>query len=207
MYPGATLYDKIINSHRIMSFNDIDGPGEAMLLYIDRTVLNEYTSPQAFSGLRAKNRSVWRPEAALAVVDHVNSTAPDRGGRVKDPEAQRQIDYFAQNGHDFGIEMYDVLHPRQGIEHVVLPELGWVLPGMVIAAGDSHTTTYGAFGSIGFGIGTSDIEHLLATQTLRYTRLKTMRITIAGALLCRSCSSRSFSVLCLRHLAQQTARS
>ena len=177
-----TLYDKIIDSHRVMPLNDIRGPGEQLLLYIDRTVLNEYTSPQAFSGLRDAGREVWRPEAALGVVDHVNSTAPARTAAAPDEDAQRQIDYFARNGRDFGIEMYDVLHPRQGIEHVVLPELGWVVPGLVIAAGDSHTTTYGAFGSVGFGIGTSDIEHLLATQTLPYTRLKSMRVTIDGAL-------------------------
>lgn len=176
-----TLYDKIIDRHRVMPLNDIEGPGEQLLLYVDRTVLNEYTSPQAFSGLREAGRTVWRPEAALGVVDHVNSTAPDRTAAAPDEGAQRQIDYFARNGRDFGIEMYDVLHPRQGIEHVVLPELGWVAPGLVIAAGDSHTTTYGAFGSVGFGIGTSDIEHLLATQTLPYTRLKSMRVTIDGA--------------------------
>jgi 3-isopropylmalate/(R)-2-methylmalate dehydratase large subunit len=177
-----TLYDKIIDHHRVETLNGMSGPGERLLLYVDRTVLNEYTSPQAFSGLRAANRRVWRPEAVLGVVDHVNSTAPDRGWGVDDPDAQRQIDYFARNGRDFGIEMYDILHPRQGIEHVVLPELGWVLPGLVIAAGDSHTTTYGAFGAVGFGIGTSDIEHLLATQTLPYTRLRSMRVHVSGGL-------------------------
>ncbi len=177
-----TLYDKIIDRHKILSLDDRDGPGAQVLLYIDRTVLNEYTSPQAFAGLRAAGRTVWRPEAALGVVDHVNSTAPDRGGPVADGRAQRQIEYFAQNGRDFGIEIFDILDPRQGIEHVVLPELGWVLPGAVIAAGDSHTTTYGAYGAVGFGIGTSDIEHLLATQTLPYTRLKRMRATVQGRL-------------------------
>ncbi len=182
MAPARTLYDKIIDHHRVRSLNDVTGPGEALLLYVDRTVLNEYTSPQAFSGLRAAGRTLWRPAAALGVVDHVNSTAPDRTGSSDDPGARRQIEYFAQNGRDFGVEMYDVLHPSQGIEHVVLPDLGWVLPGLVIAAGDSHTTTYGAFGAVGFGIGTSDIEHLLATQCLVHHRLKTMRITIDGAL-------------------------
>jgi 3-isopropylmalate/(R)-2-methylmalate dehydratase large subunit len=118
----------------------------------------------------------------LGVVDHVNSTAPGRGPRSADPEAQRQIDYMIRNGSEFGIEVFDVLDPRQGIEHVVLPERGWALPGLVIAAGDSHTTTYGAFGAVGFGIGTSDIEHLLATQTLPYVRLKSMRVTLTGAL-------------------------
>lgn len=178
-----TLYDKIIDRHRVMSIGTGgDAAGDRLLLYVDRTVLNEYTSPQAFSGLREADRKVWRPEAALGVVDHVNSTAADRTNEVEDQGAQGQIDYFARNGRDFGIEMFDVLDPRQGIEHVVLPEMGWVLPGMVIAAGDSHTTTYGAFGTVGFGIGTSDIEHLLATQTLPYTCLKRMRARFEGPL-------------------------
>jgi 3-isopropylmalate/(R)-2-methylmalate dehydratase large subunit len=177
-----TLYDKIVDRHKIQALDDRDGPGSQLLLYVDRTVLNEYTSPQAFTGLRDAGRAVWRAEAALGVVDHVNSTAPDRAGPVDDLHAQRQIEYFAENGRDFGIEMFDVLDPRQGIEHVVLPELGFVLPGLVIAAGDSHTATYGAFGTVGFGIGTSDIEHLLATQTVIYKRLKTMRATVVGDL-------------------------
>ena len=177
-----TLYDKIIDRHRVTALNDVEGPGEVLLLYVDRTVLNEYTSPQAFSGLRDARRTVWRPHAALGVVDHVNSTAPNRGRVECDSDAQRQIDYFLRNGEDFGIEIFDVLDPRQGIEHVVLPDLGIVLPGMVIAAGDSHTTTYGAFGSVGFGIGTSDIEHLLATQCLIYRRLQSMRVQVDGRL-------------------------
>ena len=110
-----TLYDKIVDRHKIRALDDRDGPGSQLLLYVDRTVLNEYTSPQAFTGLRDAGRDVWRPEAALGVVDHVNSTAPDRGGAVEDANAQRQIDYFAENGRDFGIEMFDVLDPRQGI--------------------------------------------------------------------------------------------
>jgi 3-isopropylmalate/(R)-2-methylmalate dehydratase large subunit len=181
MASARTLYDKIIDRHKVVTL-DGSATDETILLYIDRTVLNEYTSPQAFSGLREAGRAVWRPQAALGVVDHVNSTAPDRSNRVTDTSAQNQIDYFARNGRDFGIEMFDVLDRRQGIEHVVLPELGWVMPGMVIAAGDSHTATYGAFGTVSFGIGTSDIEHLLATQTLPYKRLKPMRATVRGAL-------------------------
>lgn len=182
MSSPQTLYDKIIDSHRIRSLNDVTGPGEEMLLYIDRTVLNEYTSPQAFSGLRDAGRSVRCPDAALGVVDHVNSTDPDRKFKAADDEARKQIDYFLTNGREFGIEIFDIFDPRQGIEHVVLPELGWALPGMVIAAGDSHTSTYGAFGGVGFGIGTSDIEHLLATQTLKYKRLKNMRVRFEGKL-------------------------
>ncbi len=156
--------------------------GRQLLLYIDRTVLNEYTSPQAFTALRGAARRVWRPDAALAVVDHVNPTAARRVREMADSGGQRQADYFAENCRDFGIELYDILHPLQGIEHVVMTETGRVLPGMAIAAGDSHTTTYGAFGALGFGIGTSDIEHYLATQTVIYRRLKSMSVEVRGAL-------------------------
>jgi len=182
MSSPKTLYDKIVDEHRILSFDESSEAGERLLLYIDRTVLNEYTSPQAFSGLRAAGRTPWRPAASLGVVDHVNSTNPDPGAGALDDGARRQIEYLSENGRDFGIEIFDLFDPRQGIEHVVMPELGMVLPGMVIAAGDSHSTTYGAFGVVGFGIGTSDIEHLLATQTLVYRRLKTMRVAVDGRL-------------------------
>lgn len=176
---AKTLYDKLVDSHTIRT---LDPTGRQVLLYIDRTVLNEYTSPQAFTGLRQAERNVWRPEAALGTVDHVNPTAARRTSLMPDPGAARQASYFAENCRDFGIELFDVLHPLQGIEHVVMTEIGSVLPGMVIAAGDSHTTTYGALGTLGFGIGTSDIEHYLATQTLVYQRLKTMRVTVDGTL-------------------------
>ncbi len=173
-----TLYDKLVESHRVCSLGEND---DELLLYVDRTVLNEYTSPQAFTGLREAGRRVWRPETALGVVDHVNSTRPDRDVLLNE-ERDIQSAYFAKNCTDFGIELFDLFHRQQGIEHVVMPELGLILPGEVIAAGDSHTTTYGAFGSLGFGIGTSDIEHLLATQTLVYRRLKNMLIRIDGVL-------------------------
>ncbi|WP_375780034.1 3-isopropylmalate dehydratase large subunit [Bradyrhizobium sp. ma5] len=176
--PGRTLYDKLVDAHVVRRIDD-DG---LVLLYVDRTVLNEYTSPQAFAGLRATGRGVWNPSAALMVVDHVNPTAARRTRRMPDAEAARQVDYFAENARDFGIEYFDIMDPRQGIEHVVAPEQGLVMPGMVIAAGDSHTTAYGAFGALGYGIGTSDIEHYLATSTVRYRRLKTMRINVAGHL-------------------------
>src|SRR4051794_32633691 len=136
MAPPRTLYDKILDAHTVRRLDD---EGQ-ILLYIDRTVLNEYTSPQAFSGLREAGRSVRRPEAALMVVDHVNPTAPLRTTALPDAGAARQVSYFAENARDFGIELLDLLDPRQGIEHVVAPELGFILPGMVIAAGDSHTT-------------------------------------------------------------------
>jgi len=173
-----TLYEKHIDS---LSVRTLDDKGH-VLLYIDRQVINEYTSPQAFSGLRDAGRRVWRPETSLAVVDHVNPTAPVRTRQMPDAGGARQVSYLAENCQEFGIELFDILDKRQGIEHVVAPEQGFILPGMVIAAGDSHTTTYGALGAFGFGIGTSEIEHLLATQTLVYKKLKTLRVTVNGRL-------------------------
>lgn len=174
---SRTLYDKLIDSHTVAT---LDEAGDTLLLYVDRSILNEYTSPQAFTGLREAGRRVRRPEALIGVVDHVNSTDPRRA--IDRQPADPQIDYFARNCADFGIELLDLFHPMQGIEHVVAPEIGLIMPGMVIAAGDSHTTTYGAFGALGFGIGTSDIEHMLATQTLVYRRLKSMSVEIVGRL-------------------------
>ncbi|BDU76060.1 3-isopropylmalate dehydratase large subunit [Mesoterricola sediminis] len=171
-----TLYDKLVDSHTVRALDD-DG---LVLLYVDRTVLNEYTSPQAFSGLREAGRKVWSPSSALMVVDHVNPTAPARVPEMADAGAALQTSYFARNAADFGIELFDQMSPDQGIEHVVMAEQGRVLPGMVVAAGDSHTTTYGALGALGYGIGTSDIEHYLATQTLPYRRLRTLRIVLDG---------------------------
>ena len=179
MQQRKTLYDKIVAAHCVHSFDDA---GRELLLYVDRTVLNEYTSPQAFAALRQAGREVWRPSAALGVVDHVNPTAPHRVREMADAGAERQVSFFAENCRDFAIQLFDILHPLQGIEHVVMPEIGRVMPGMVIAAGDSHTTTYGAFGALGFGIGTSDIEHYLATQTVIYRRLKSMRVDVEGDL-------------------------
>ncbi|WP_248730897.1 3-isopropylmalate dehydratase large subunit [Pseudomonas sp. MWU13-2517] len=175
---ARTLYDKHIDAHTVCALDD---QGH-VLLYIDRQVINEYTSPQAFSGLREVGRTVWRPGTALAVVDHVNPTTPKRIAAMPDAGGARQVSYLAQNCRDFGIELLDILDKRQGIEHVIAPEQGFILPGMVIAAGDSHTTTYGALGAFGFGIGTSEIEHLLASQTLVYKRLKSMRVTVDGTL-------------------------
>ncbi|ROL68970.1 3-isopropylmalate dehydratase large subunit [Pseudomonas chlororaphis] len=178
MSQPRTLYQKHIDAHTVCTLDDHGH----VLLYIDRQVANEYTSPQAFSGLREAKRPVWRPAATLAVVDHVNPTSPARNAAMTDQGGARQVSYFTENCLDFGIELFDVLDPRQGIEHVVAPEQGFILPGMVVAAGDSHTTTYGALGAFGFGIGTSEIEHLLATQTLVYKRLKSMRVKVEGVL-------------------------
>lgn len=175
---SKTLYEKLIEQHVV---RQLDDEGH-VLLYIDRSILNEYTSPQAFSGLREHQRPVRHPATILLNVDHVNPTRPERDDAMTDAGGQLQVDYFRQNSAHFGIELFDVMDPRQGIEHVVAHEQGLVMPGMVIAAGDSHTTTYGAFGALGFGIGTSEIEHLLATQTLIYRTLKTMRVTVTGEL-------------------------
>lgn len=173
-----TLYDKIIDAHIIRPLDDQGN----ILLYIDRSILNEYTSPQAFSGLREARRRVWQPDSILLNVDHVNPTRPERTAEMTDPGGELQVRYFESNSRDFGLELFGVMDERQGIEHVVAHEQGMVLPGMVIAAGDSHTTTYGAFGALGFGIGTSEIEHMLATQTLAYKKLKTLRVTVNGEL-------------------------
>ncbi|EHR6549408.1 3-isopropylmalate dehydratase large subunit [Salmonella enterica] len=175
---AKTLYEKLVESHTI---RELDNEGH-VLLYIDRSILNEYTSPQAFSGLRERGRTVRHTDTFLLNIDHVNPTRSQRDDLMTDPGGQLQVDYFRENAADFGITLFDVLDPRQGIEHVVAHEQGLVMPGMVIAAGDSHTTTYGAFGALGFGIGTSEIEHLLATQTLVYRKLKTMRVSVQGEL-------------------------
>lgn len=179
MEKPKTLYEKIISAHTV---KELDGQGN-ILLYIDRSILNEYTSPQAFSGLRESKRKVWKPESILLNVDHVNPTRPIRTVEMTDAGGQLQVDYFRKNSKDFKIELFDVMDKRQGIEHVVAHEQGLALPGMVIAAGDSHTTTYGGLGAFGFGIGTSEIGHFLATQTLVYKKLKTMRVTCHGTLL------------------------
>lgn len=173
-----TLYEKLIDAHTVRSLDDKGN----VLLYIDRTILNEYTSPQAFTGLREAKRAVWNPKAALLNVDHVNPTRPVRTPDMTDSGGTLQVNYFRENSKDFDLELFDVMDNRQGIEHVVFHEQGMCLPGMVIAAGDSHTTTYGAFGALGYGVGTSEIEHLLATQTLVYKKLKTMLVTVTGQL-------------------------
>lgn len=176
-----TLYRRIVDAHAVCPL----GEGGQVLLYVDRQVLNEYTSPQAFAALHAARRRVWRPAASLAVVDHVNPTTPERNARtmmLADADRAQQVHTLAANCARHGIELFDMLDARQGIEHVVASEQGLVLPGMVIAAGDSHTTTHGAMGALGFGIGSSEIEHLLATQTLVYDLMRAMRVQVRGRL-------------------------
>src|SRR6201985_146115 len=146
--------------------------------------MNEYTSPQAFNGLVERGVGVLRPQQQMGVVDHVIPTRPAPVGKrvIAIDAASRQAANFTRNCTHYGIKLFDVNDPLQGIEHVVAPEAGLIRPGMVVGAGDSHTTTYGAFGALGFGIGTSDIEHYLATQTLVYRRLQTMRVSVDGDL-------------------------
>ncbi|MFT3977672.1 MAG: 3-isopropylmalate dehydratase large subunit [Sphingomonas bacterium] len=174
----GTLFDRIWNSHRILE----DG-GET-LLYIDLHLLHEVTSPQAFAGLEAHGRPVRRPGRTLALFDHnVPTEAQDKGiPAVADPQARAQLARLVENSIRHGIERFDMGDPRNGIVHVVAPEQGRTLPGMTIVCGDSHTSTHGAFGALAFGIGTSQIEHVLATQTLRLRKPKTMRINVTGTL-------------------------
>lgn len=175
---AKTLYDKLCESHQVKRIDE-----ETILLYVDFHIMNEYTSPQAFAGLHEAGRKVWNPKAHLALVDHVNPTRPIASiDEVEDEGGRLQIKTQLENCQRHGIELIDLFDPRQGIEHIVVPENGYVWPGMVVACGDSHTTTYGAFGALGFGIGTSEIEHVLATQTLVYKKLKNMRVTVDGDL-------------------------
>jgi 3-isopropylmalate/(R)-2-methylmalate dehydratase large subunit len=171
-----TLYDKIWKDH-LVDMRD-DGTG---LLYIDRHLVHEVTSPQAFEGLRMTNRKVRAPERTLAVVDH-NVPTTDRSGGIDDPESALQVATLAKNAAEFNVEYYSEMDKRQGIVHIVGPEQGFTLPGMTIVCGDSHTSTHGAFGALAHGIGTSEVEHVLATQTLIQKKAKNMRVTVNGAL-------------------------
>jgi 3-isopropylmalate/(R)-2-methylmalate dehydratase large subunit len=171
-----TLYDKIWDDHLV----DEQADGTC-LLYVDRHLVHEVTSPQAFEGLRLSNRRVRAPEKTLAVVDH-NVPTTDRRFGIDDPESAVQVATMAENARDFGIEYYSELDRRQGIVHIVGPEQGFTLPGMTIVCGDSHTSTHGAFGALAHGIGTSEVEHVLATQTLIQRKAKNMRVTVDGEL-------------------------
>ncbi|MEM7566668.1 MAG: 3-isopropylmalate dehydratase large subunit [Pseudomonadota bacterium] len=169
-----TLYDKIWDDHLVHMADDGTG-----LLYIDRHLVHEVTSPQAFEGLRMTGRKVRAPARTLAVVDH-NVPTSDRSLGIDDPESKIQVDQLGTNAAEFGIEYYDPMDIRQGIVHIVGPEQGFTLPGMTIVCGDSHTSTHGAFGALAHGIGTSEVEHVLATQTLIQKKAKNMRVTVNG---------------------------
>ncbi|MBX3537016.1 MAG: 3-isopropylmalate dehydratase large subunit [Chelatococcus sp.] len=171
-----TLYDKIWDDHLVD-----EQPDGTCLLYIDRHLVHEVTSPQAFEGLRVAGRKLRAPQKTLAVVDH-NVPTSDRSKGIDDPEAATQVAALAENARDFGVEYYDERDVRQGIVHVIGPEQGFTLPGTTIVCGDSHTSTHGAFGALAHGIGTSEVEHVLATQTLIQKKAKNMRVTVDGQL-------------------------
>lgn len=176
MSQAKTLYDKIWDTHVVTTQED-----GTSLLYIDRHLVHEVTSPQAFEGLRMTGRPVRHPKRTLAVVDH-NVPTTDRSNGIDDPESALQVDTLAKNAAEFGIEYYSELDQRQGVVHIVGPEQGFTLPGMTIVCGDSHTSTHGAFGSLAHGIGTSEVEHVLATQTLIQKKAKNLRVTVNGQL-------------------------
>ena len=173
---SQTMYDKIWSQHLVH-----EGQNSVPLLYIDRHFIHEVTSPQAFEGLRLSGRKVRHPALSVATMDHNIST------RVRDLNAveeisRLQMEALSKNCQAFGIQLFDLRHPQNGIVPVIGPELGLTLPGMTIVCGDSHTSTHGAFGALAFGIGTSEVEHVLATQTLRLQKSKNMRIEVNGSL-------------------------
>ena len=174
MSEPRTLFDKIWASHLVETQED-----GACLLYIDRHLVHEVTSPQAFEGLRNNGRRVRRPQSILAVADH-NVPTTDRSKGISDEESRIQVETLSANCAEFGIPLFDMDDRRAGIVHIIGPEQGFTLPGMIIVCGDSHTATHGAFGALAFGIGTSEVEHVLATQTLIQTPIKNMRITVEG---------------------------
>lgn len=177
MSAPRTLYDKIWDDHVVS-----EDENHTCLLYIDRHLVHEVTSPQAFEGLRIAGRKVRAPEKTLAVVDHNVPTTADRHEGIKNEESRIQVEALAQNARDFGVEYYSEKDVRQGIVHIVGPEQGFTLPGMTIVCGDSHTSTHGAFGALAHGIGTSEVEHVLATQTLVQKKAKNMLVRVDGQL-------------------------
>ena len=177
MKTPKTLYDKIWDAH--VAHEADDG---TCLLYIDRHLVHEVTSPQAFEGLRLAGRSVRAPEKTIAVPDHNVPTTIDRESGIDNEESRIQVEALDKNARDFGVHYYPVSDIRQGIVHIVGPEQGWTLPGMTVVCGDSHTATHGAFGALAHGIGTSEVEHVLATQTLIQKKSKNMKVEIKGKL-------------------------
>jgi len=171
-----TLYDKIWNEHLVHKQED-----GTSLLFVDRHLIHEVTSPQAFEGLRNSNRKVRQPKLTLAVADH-NVPTTDRSKGIDDEDSKIQVDTLEKNCKEFGIELFGMNDKRQGIVHIIGPEQGFTQPGTVIVCGDSHTATHGAFGALAFGIGTSEVEHVLATQTLVQKKAKNFRINVNGKL-------------------------
>src|ERR1700689_5664847 len=176
MAQKRTIFDKIWESHLVEQL-----PDGTCLLYVDRHLVHEVTSPQAFEGLRLNHRKVRRPLAPIAVADH-NVPTTDRSHGISDPESRLQVETLERNAKEFGIPYFAIDDVRQGIVHIIGPEQGMSQPGMTIVCGDSHTATHGAFGAPAFGIGTSEVEHVLATQTLIQRRAKNMRVSVEGEL-------------------------
>ena len=173
---STTLYDKIWNDHLVDQQDD-----GTSLLFVDRHLIHEVTSPQAFEGLRNSNRKVRHPNLTLAVADH-NVPTTDRSKGISDEESKIQVDTLEANCKEFGVQLFGMDDKRQGIVHIIGPEQGFTQPGTVIVCGDSHTATHGAFGALAFGIGTSEVEHVLATQTLVQKKAKNFRINVNGEL-------------------------
>ena len=171
-----TMFEKIWDKHVVK-----ESPGQPALLYVDLHLVHEVTSPQAFDGLRMSNRKVRRPDLTVAVADH-NTPTWDLTLPITDPIAKQQLDALSENCEEFGVTLHDRFSPLQGIVHVIGPEQGHTLPGKTIVCGDSHTSTHGAFGAFAIGIGTSEVEHVLATQILRQFKPKTMEIRVEGRL-------------------------
>ena len=171
---GRTIFEKVWDSHVVH-----EEPGRPTLIWIDRHLVHEVTSPQAFDGLRLASRRVRRPDLTFATVDHSIPTT-DRSLPIQDPIAAKQVEVLGNNCREFGITYHDLKHPEQGIVHVIGPELGLTLPGLTIVCGDSHTSTHGAFGALAFGIGTSEVEHVLATQCLWMEKPRTLEIRVDG---------------------------
>ncbi len=173
---GQTLYQKLWNQHLV-----VKGVSQPDIVYIDLHLIHEVTSPQAFDGLREENRKVHRPDRTLGTMDHGVPTT-DRSLPFEDDIAKKQVDALRKNCKDFGIKLYDLFSINQGIVHVIAPELGFTQPGQTIVCGDSHTATHGAFGTLAFGIGTSEVEHVLATQTLKQYQSKSLAVNFDGEL-------------------------
>ena len=176
MASGQTLFEKVWQAHVVR-----EAPGEPALLYIDLHLVHEVTSPQPFESLRLNGRKVRRPELTIATADH-NVATTDRSLPIEDPISAQQLAALDRNCAEFGIRLEGALSPLQGIVHIIGPELGLTQPGMTVVCGDSHTATHGAFGALAFGIGTSEVEHVLATQTLIQPKPKTMEIRVDGEL-------------------------
>ena len=185
---ARTLYDKLWDRHVVHSEDD----GTA-ILYIDRHLLHEVTSPQAFEGLRLADRQPWRNSANLAVADH-NVPTTHRAEGIHDPISRLQVETLDANAKKYGLTYFNMGDPRQGIVHIIGPEQGATLPGMTVVCGDSHTSTHGAFAALAFGIGTSEVEHVLATQTLVTKKSKNMRVNVEGRLP-RGCTAKGMTVV------------